>query len=385
MTSEIVFPYEFDSEKRKKSKIYLKQKLITGLLNGFVVPLIFLVWMIFSGFGLALEQFAFSLSSVFGIPIFVFLFLTLTELVEFPLGFYSSYIFEHKYHLSNYSLKGWFKDFFKGLLLSYVIGIPLMSLVFFFISNFSNWWILAWLVLTVFSVFMAFIYPVIIFPFFYKTQPYQDQEQVQALLAMVQKAGVKNIDRVLLAKESEKSKKPNAMFAGMGKTKTIVLFDTLTESFTFDETQTVVAHELGHYVFKDNYRFIVLEAAALLPTLYVINLVLQSSFVWFGIPIISLVIIPVFVLTSLVIEFFSGPIIQAYSRHRELSADIFALDLVEKPLAQISTEKRLADMSLADHNPNKWIEILFFSHPSSQKRIDACYAWAKEHNLKLDK
>ena len=381
---EVIFPYEFDPEKRRKSKLYMKQKLITGLLNGFVVPLVFYLLLLFSGLAGFISNWSASISPLFAIPIFMFVLITLTELVEFPLGFYSSFVFEHKYQLSNYTLQGWFKDFFKELLLTYVISIPLYTAIFLLFSKFSLWWVLAWILLMAFSVFMQFIFPVVIFPFFYKTEPWQDQVQTNALLAMVKRAGVKNIDRVLLAKESEKSKKPNAMFAGLGKTKTIVLFDTLVDNFTSDEVETVVGHELGHYVQKDNLRFLIIEAVTLLPSLFIINLVLQSASAWPGFSLALPAVFPLFLLCSMLIEFVLNPFVNSYSRKRELACDLFGLEMARKPWAQISTEKRLADMSLVDHLPDPWIERLFYTHPASQKRIDLCYDWAEKNNIKLE-
>lgn len=178
--------------------------------------------------------------------------------------------------------------------------------------------------------------------------------------------GVGGIEGVYIADESRKSKKPNAMFSGFGHTKRIILFDTLTKAFTKDEIETVIAHEVAHYVNKDIPRFILLETAKALVILFLIDRI--ASFYSISLDITSLSFVLVAYTTM---DFISLPFINSYSRHREYYADLFALKTARKKKAQISTEKRLADMALS-HVPHPLIEMWFYSHPNFQKRIEMC-------------
>ncbi|MFH1364860.1 MAG: M48 family metalloprotease, partial [Candidatus Aenigmatarchaeota archaeon] len=309
-------------------------------------------------------------------PLYAFILAIFLMIVQFPLGFYSSFVYEHKYNLSNYKLKGWFVDFLKETLISLIFFIPAITVLYYLIIFTPLWWLYAGIIYAVVATILDFMLPVILLPFFYKIEPYKNEKQKKKLLDMVRRAGISNIKTVLVANESEKSKKPNAMFAGFGHTKRIVLFDTLINYFTQDETETVIGHELGHYVNKDSMKGILIDIILIFPILYIISLILSPVIVSF-IPIVAT--LPLFLLLYEIIELIIMPFINTYSRHVERKADIFALDISRKPDAQISTEKRLADMALGDDSPHPFVEFMFFTHPAIRKRIQSCLDWKKEH------
>lgn len=375
---KIKYPYEYDPEKRRISKIYTKTRIINRIVNSIIVPILFLSLFIAASGHLWLLDVVNSVSTEFfiSVPLYVLILTAFMIIVEFPLSFYSGYIYEHKYGLSNYKLKGWFKDFFKGEFISIIFFVPAIVVLYFIIGLTPLWWIYAGVLYAVITTIMDFFLPLILLPFFYKIEPYTDEVQKKRLLDMVKRAGVKDINTILVAKESEKSKKPNAMFTGFGHTKRIVMFDTLIDYFTPDETETVIGHELGHYVHKDTIKGLALDIILIFPILYIINLIIP--FAAFANPIVTL---PLFLLIHEIIGLILMPLINTYSRHVEKKADIFALDISKKPDAQISTEKRLADMSLGDDFPHPLVEFFLFTHPMVSKRIQLCIDW-KERNRK---
>ncbi len=382
---KIKYPYEFDEKKRVLSKVYMKGKIIKSIINGEIIPIIFFIILLVSGFSVFLRDFAMGFGDqiYLFIPIYVFIFTSLLTIITFPLNFYSGYVYEHKYGLSRHTKKSWFKDFFKSLILGYIFTIPIITALYFIMGTFAYWWVIAGIAALILFVFFDTIFPVIIFPIFYKTERFKDKKQRDRLLKMVKEAGAKNIENVVLAKESEKSVKANAMFAGLGKTKRIILFDTLINNFTPDETETVVAHELGHYVNKDVWRFIIIEAVKIFPVLFIIDFVLSSSVGLFGITgIADIAGLPLFLLAYNILELVLLPFVNTYSRKREMLADTFALDVSRKPEAQISTEKRLADLALGDDNPNPWVELFLFTHPSVSKRIKNVETWVRKRKAK---
>src|SRR3989338_8037169 len=121
--------YKYDKKKRQLAKRYTHVKLTIGVFNGIFVPLIFLFLLLASGLNPKLFNFA-SAYGIFTIPIYAFIFMTLLVIVQFHVRFYSSFVYEHKYKLSNHTLKSWFTDYFKGLLIAYIFFVLLITGLF---------------------------------------------------------------------------------------------------------------------------------------------------------------------------------------------------------------------------------------------------------------
>ncbi len=375
---KIKYPYKFDPEKRRIAKLYSRQKVQQKILNGIIVPIAVLLALLYSGASLGLQEFSLGLSQSWHVPVFVFFFLSILSLVQLPFRFYSGYIFEHKYGLSNQTVKTWLVDYGKGLFIGYLFGIPILTLVYYLIGKTPQWWLIAGALYFFIELLVNTIVPIFVLPLFYKLKPYADAVQKKKMIGMAERAGVTGIKKVLVAKESEKSKKPNAMFAGFWKTKRIILFDTLLDSFTPAEIETVIAHELGHYVHKDIWKEIVIETLKSFPVLYIASLVLNSYSHSFGMVPQAIATLPLFLLTETIADLLLMPAFNAYSRKIEFEADTFALEVSNKPGAQASTERRLADMALSDDDPHPLIEFVFYSHPCAKKRIALAENWKKK-------
>ena len=369
---KIQYPYEYDPKRRQQSKVYSKVKIIAGLINGLAVPIVFLILFYFSGASLMIRSL---LPAAVAVPLYIVILLTLLVIVQFPLRFYSAYVYERKYGLSAYTLRGWFTDFFKELLLSYLFSVIILSILYSFMGI-EYWWIYGWLLYIIVEIFMNNIYPLVILPFFYKVAPFKDAELEKRFLSMVKKAGGKGIEKIVVAKESEKSTKANALFAGMGKSKRMVLFDTLLDNFTTDEVETVIGHELGHYVNKDVWRDLAFTAIFLFIEFYIVNLVLLYAIQNWGLPAINdSAGLPLLMVTFSIFDLIIMPLHNAYSRRREAAADWFSLEAIGKPQPAISTEKRLADMALSDHLPHPFVEFMLYSHPCAEKRVAMVKEW----------
>ncbi len=375
---KIKYPYKFDPEKRRVAKLYSRQKLLQRVLNGIIVPIAFLAVLLYSGASLSLQDFSASVSNAWQVPIYAFLFLSVMSLAQLPFSFYSGYIFEHRYWLSNQTVRTWSVDYGKGLFIGYLFGMPIITLVYYLIGKTPNWWLIAAALYFFLELLINTIVPIFVIPLFYKLKPYADAVQKRRLLEMAERAGVTGIKKVLVAKESEKSKKPNAMFAGFGSTKRIILFDTLLDNFTPVEIETVIAHELGHYVHKDIWKGIVIETVKAFPLFYIIALVLSSYSQNFGMAAAAIATLPIFLLTETIADLLLMPALNTYSRKIEMDADTFALEVSQKPKAQASTERRLADMALSDDNPHPLIELIFYTHPCARKRIELAESWKKK-------
>jgi STE24 endopeptidase len=170
----------------------------------------------------------------------------------------------------------------------------------------------------------------------------------------------------------------NAFFSGVGQSKAIVLFDTLLNNFTRREIATVVAHELGHYVNKDIWKEAIISGIFMVPPFLVADYALRLGANSLGLAGISDPAgIPLIITILIGVSFAFQPITNAISRYVERQADEFALRAAEDPIAQASAERRLTDLSLSVDTPNSLVELLFYTHPPSSKRIKLAEDWKK--------
>ena len=268
----------------------------------------------------------------------------------------------------------------KGLGVGIIFGVLAGTVLYYLISNVSFWWIVAAIIFAVFSIILSTILPFVILPIFYKVTPLSDLQLKDELLRMSKGAGANNIDRVLVADESRKSIRANAFFSGVGKSRSIVLFDTLLSNFTRRETATVVAHEFGHYVNKDIWTEALTSGILVIPPFFIANLAL---IVTAGTPMLANMIdpagVPLIFAIVIGIGFMLQPVSNGLSRWVERRADEFALKVANDPDAQASAERRLADLSLSVDRPSRLVELLFYTHPPSSRRIQLAEDW-KRHS-----
>ncbi len=164
-----------------------------------------------------------------------------------PLQFYSGFYLEHRYGLSNQSVAAWVWEGVKSVLIGIPIVAPLILAFYYFLKTFGSlWWLPVGTLMFFVSVVLARLAPVIIFPLFYKFQPLSDGELKSKILRLCNKVGM-SVQGVYVFDMSKNTKKANAAFAGIGKSKRIILGDTLVANFRDDEIETIFAHELGHY------------------------------------------------------------------------------------------------------------------------------------------
>ncbi|MBI4014707.1 MAG: M48 family metallopeptidase [Candidatus Aenigmarchaeota archaeon] len=367
----IKYPYVYDRKKRAIARSYTREKMTHAFVNGMAVPALFFAALALSGFGTALYT---VLPSV---PLYAAVFYTLLSIAQLPVSFYSSFIYEHKHRLSTQDVTGWIKDYAKSKALSYVFFVPTVAALYYFMT-FQNWWLIAGAAYATVSLLIDYVSPILILPIFYKLKPYTNRAHRQSILRMCRKLGVGGISNVLVANESSRSVKANALFTGFGRMKRIVLFDTLVRNFTQKEINTVIAHEVGHYVNKDVHKDIIIGIAMIFPILYAISAALGIAAPALNINAYSPASLPLIALFYMLIDFAVMPVMAAYSRRREAAADFFSLEHVRAPEAQISTEKKLCDMALIDDNPPKWMKLMFFDHPPARERIEMAEKWKRK-------
>ena len=289
-----------------------------------------------------------------------------------PLNYYTGFYLEHKYKLSNQTLLGWMWEDAKGLFISLVIGIPILFFFFWLLNKYGTiWWLPTAVLLFILSVLLARIVPIFILPLFYKITPLEDDDLKSRINKLAKDAGIK-VQDVYKFNMSKNTKKANAAFTGIGKSKRILLGDTLLDNFSKNEIETVLAHELGHYKKKHIIKNIIIGTATSFFTLFFIAFFYDKSVVWFNfISRTDISALPLLSLWTMLIGIILTPIGNIISRKYEYEADEYAVTSTGKPGEFIVTLEKLNDQNLGDKDPNPFVEWFFYSHPSVKKRIAA--------------
>lgn len=310
-------------------------------------------------------------SSPYGIVFLYFLFFSLYSLlISLPMSVYSGFILEHQYELSNQTFPAWLWEWSKKQLLGFVISGPLVLLLYFFIWNFeTSWWLLAWIGYALFSLVLGKLFPVLIVPLFYKYSPIADEALKQKIESLAGRFDLK-IRHISSLNLSKTTKKANAAFTGFGKTKRVILGDTLLNSFDHSEIETVLAHELGHCKNHDIWKqFIFGAVVSFLGFWLAYQLLGIFSFQLGYNGAADVRSFPLFSLIFFILGLVMSPAGNAFSRYVENKADQFALDATKNKPSFISAMQKLSDMNLSDPSPNPLIEFLLYDHPSIEKRI----------------
>lgn len=351
------------------SKKYNNIKLGIGIGKA-AASFLLLLYFVVSGYSLYLERFL-SLYIENGYLLFTAFTIILGVIsasIFFPINFYAEYLLEHQYNLSNQTFGGWLWEGFKGLLVGGVIGIPLLLVFFWSLNTFlENWWLPFAIIVFVVSVILARIVPLVIMPLFYKITPIEDEDLKERIINLSEKVGMK-VENVFTFNMSKNTKKANAAFTGLGKTKRILLGDTLLENFTNDEIETVIAHELGHYKHKHIVKNIAIGTFFSFITFYLIATLYSVSLDWFGfITITQIAAFPLLSLWGIIIGLVQSPVSNIISRKFEYEADEYAISSTGKTEAFIKTLEKLTDQNLGDKEPHPFVEWFFYSHPSIKK------------------
>jgi STE24 endopeptidase len=235
----------------------------------------------------------------------------------------------------------------------------------------KSWWFWAWVFFTLFEIILLWLYPVLIAPLFNKYEPIQDELLKERITALMDKAGLK-AKGIYQVDAGKRSKHTNAYFTGIGKTKRIVLYDTLLASHSREEIVAVLAHEVGHWKKKHIVKQLIFMIGASLALLYLVYLVvgfpvLYSAFriqytpVYVGLFLVSLYLGP--------IRFFLSPVGAAVIRRYEREADGMAFELTGTSQPMVKALKRLAKDNLSNLYPHPLYVWFYYSHPPLIERI----------------
>ena len=294
------------------------------------------------------------------------------ELVGLPLAFYRGVTLERRYDLSTQTTGRWWIDHLKAGAISLVFAAITALIVLSLIRwDPERWWISAAIVFTVILVLLAQLAPVLLMPLFYDITPLTKDALRDRLLALANKAGT-HIAGVFEWRLSDRTKKANAALAGIGRTRRILLSDTLLAEHPDDEIEVILAHELAHHVYRDIWSAIVIETVLIGLGCFAADRVLAMFAMSAGLEGKGDVAgVPLLVLAAGAVSLALMPVSNALSRAHERRADRYALKMTRNAPAFIAAMRRLAAQNLAEEEPSRLVQVLFHTHPPITARIAA--------------
>jgi len=362
----------YDDEKYKQSMNYEKTTTRFSLLQSSIMLVLTLVFLFNSGFAI-LHNLATSFSSnsiLISLYFFLFLFI-ITSILSIPFSYYSTFVIEEKFGFNKSTHKLFWLDSLKSFLLSILIGGIILGLIIVLYEKTGQWfWLLAWLTVMFFSLFMLFFYSDLIVPLFNKQTPLPEGDLRNSITKFAEKAGF-SLKDIYSIDGSKRSSKANAYFTGFGKKKRIVLYDTLVNDLTTEETVAVLAHEIGHYKHKHIVTSILLSFLQTGFLFWLLSLFIskpefsqafgvENATFHIGIIAFGMLYSPISMIT--------GILMNILSRHNEYQADAFAASY-ELGNALGSSLKKLSIKNLSNLTPHPFNVFVEYSHPTLLQRL----------------
>lgn len=303
----------------------------------------------------------------------------LIHAVELPLAFYQGFLLEHRYGLSTQSARHWLSDQAKAVLLATGVAVAGASVVFFTLRVWpARWWMFAAAAFAAAMIGVVRLAPVVLLPMFYRFRPVERPALVARLVGLAERADT-DVVGVFEWVMSGHTRKANAALAGLGRTRRILLTDTLLAAYSDDEIEVVLAHELAHHVRHDLWRGIALYTAILTVGFFLAHVTLRALAEPLELRGMSdPAALPLLMLVGGVWSLMAMPVTNAQSRAQERAADGYALMTTQNVDAFVSAMKRLSQQNLAEESPSRVVRWLFHSHPPIRDRIEAARAFSRE-------
>lgn len=364
----------YDAAQYKKSQAYKKTKFRFGLFSSTISLLLILGFLIFGGFAWV-DGMAMGLSDhpVLQALIFFGILFLGSDLLSTPISYYHTFVIEERFGFNKSTPALFFTDKLKGWGLMALFGGGILALVMgFYQWAGTHFWLYAWGVIAIFTIFMNLLYSRLIVPLFNKQEPLEDGSLKRRIEAYARNVGFE-LKNIFVIDGSKRSTKANAYFSGFGREKRIALFDTLIEDLEEEEIVAVLAHEVGHYK-KNHIIFNLLASIALTGlTLFILSLFINNPELSLAIgverPSFHAALISFALLYSPISEL-TGLVMNYFSRRFEFQADRFARETFKAdPL--ITSLRKLSQKNLSNLTPHRAYVFMHYSHPPLVERIRA--------------
>ena len=300
----------------------------------------------------------------------------LLSLPGLPLSLYEQFRLEERFGFNTTRLGTWVADRLKGLLLTVILGGPLLTLILKLVEwTGSYWWLWAWVALLVFQLVMTLLAPVVIMPLFNKFTPLPGGSLRDRLLELGHRTGFRAGD-IQVMDGSKRSRHSNAFFTGFGRFRKIVLFDTLIQQLSEPELEAVLAHEIGHYKKRHIPKMLAWSTLTSLLGLAVIAWLAGQAWFYqaFGFPPGQLATaLLLFSLLSGLALFWFSPIAHWWSRRHEYEADAYAAAIMREPASLVGALRKLNEKNLSNLTPHPFYSGFYYSHPTLLEREQALH------------
>ncbi len=363
-----------DEESYERSQGYTRAKAVLEIGEGiFSLIVLFLFWCL-GGFGWLDDQVrAFGYGPISSGILYIGALVIGVQLLSLPFDLYETFSIEEQFGFNKTSPGTWIADLVKGALLGALIGIPLLALLLWIFQTVPMAWLWGWILVSAFSLLVAYAAPTLIMPLFNKFEPLEEGSLKTAIRAMAEKCEFP-LHEVSVMDGSKRSTKSNAFFSGFGKNKRIALFDTLIEKHTEAELVGVLAHEIGHFKKRHIIKALIVGTTTTGVMFFLLGIMMNNRglFDAFGVGETSIYVsLALFgILMSPVNEVLSVAG-NWLSRKHEFEADAYAAEVTGNPRAMADALRKLSRDNLSNLTPHPFYVFLNYSHPPVVERIQA--------------
>ena len=294
-------------------------------------------------------------------------------LMGLPFDYYHSFVIEDRYGFNTKTLKIWFADLAKSMLVVIILGTFLLSAFLLMVKyTGENWWIWTWAVFLLFQLIMTILYPTVIAPLFNKFTPLENSELKDGIKRLAKEEGL-NIEEIYQMDATKRTRHTNAYFSGMGKAKRIVLFDSLIRSHGQDEILAILAHEIGHLQKNHIKKQLIVVSVVSLFLFFLASKLLTWDVMYNSFGFSNMPYYVGLFLAGILWEpanFFLSPIGMAISRKFEREADFYSLGILKTAKPLTKALKKMAKDNLSNLNPHPLYVCFNYSHPPLLERIE---------------
>jgi STE24 endopeptidase len=298
-------------------------------------------------------------------------FILISSLLELPFSLYGTFVIEERFGFNRTSIKTFIVDMIKGGVLAVVLGVPLLWTILWLMEKSGElWWIYAWLVWTLFSLFIMWVYPSLIAPIFNKFEPLEEGDTLERIKQLLQRCGFSS-NGIFVIDGSKRSAHGNAYFSGFGRNKRIVFFDTLLKMLNDDELEAVLAHELGHFKKKHIVKGMLISFATTFVALALLAWLMKNEWFYTALGISTPSTYMALLLFALVLPVFTfvlHPLLSLFSRKNEFEADEFAAQQTKADFL-IQALVGLYKENASTLTPDPLYSAFYDSHPPAPVRI----------------